>query len=206
MKKLLLLLVLCLAPVFGQDGTLTDDIYWASKDPRIAALQMLPPNSDERNSAAQALDKAGLIIDRAIDIWGWDPTQVMVIRKAYGYPWAPNAFQPNFVDPLHLGLVPQGQQPTDMTKPWPRSIKVSTDAKDYPAFAPPPPPQPVYDGVTYGFDDKTGTYNVNPAAVTGPDGKWIFAEGQTLLYKEQKVTFHLSYSIMGVFPQFVVAK
>lgn len=205
MKKLLLLLVLCLAPVFGQDGTLTDSIYWASKDPRIVALQQLPPASGARNDAAAALDKAGLIIDRAVDVWGWDPTILMNYRKSLGYPWLPNAFQPDLVDPLHTGVVPAGQQPTDMSKPWARSIKVSTDAKDYPPFTP-PAPKPAYDGITTNFDPAIGVYTVNPAAVTGPDGKWIFQEGQSLLYKEQKVTFHLSYSIFGANPEFIVVK
>lgn len=185
---------------------LTDDVYWASKDPRVRDLKKLEPASDARNSAAQALDAAGLVIDRPIDIWGWDPVLVMRARGSLGYPWSPNAFQPNLVDPLHLGVFLPGTQPTDMSKPWPRSIKTSTLASDYPPFDPPKPVSAPNDGVTWYFDGNTGTYGLIAAAVTGPDGKFIYDEGQQLLYKGQVVYFHVSYSIMGAAPQFVTKK
>ena len=182
---------------------LTDAVYWAAKDSRIHDLQKLVtpdglPDQAGRQSAAAALDAAGLVIDRQIDIWGWDPVLVMNMRGAYGFAWAPNAFQPNFAS--------GNATPTDMSKPWPRSIRTSTLASDYPPIQPPAPVAAPSDGVTWYFDAASGTYQVLAAAVTGPDGKYIYAEGQQLLYAGQTVYFHVSYGIFGGSPQFVLKK
>lgn len=217
MKKLILGLMLCLAPAFSQASTcysgqqviapcvvLTDDIYWASKDPKVAAIHNMDMGS--RVTAAQALDAQGFVIDNQIDIWGWDPVLVMTSRGQYGYSWVPNAFQPNLIDPLKFGVVPTGSVPTDMSHPWARSIKVSTLASDYPSINPPAPQQPIGDGVTWYFDSNQGVYGVVASRVTDANGKWIYSEGQALLYKGQTVFFHLSFSLAGTFPQFIVKK
>lgn len=217
-KKLLFLLTLALAPAFSQGVSscysgaqvvvgctpLTDDAYWASKDPKVAAVHTL--DFAARIGAAQVLDTQGFIIDNLIDIYGWSPTLVMQARGAYGYAWVPSAFQPNLVDPLGTGVVLQGQTPTDMSKPWPRSIRVSTDSKDYPSLTPSKPAPLPSDGVTWYYDSVNGVYGVVQAAVVDSQGKWLYTEGQALLYKGQTVYFHLAYSIMGTFPQFYTKK
>lgn len=203
MKKFLVLLALCVVPLCVAQTTfkpLNDDVYWASKDPQVKALCSLPDMSS-RESKALALDAAGLVIDRAINIWCWDPTIVMMYRAQLGYPWLPNAFQPNLVDPLKTGVVPVGSVPTDMSKPWPRSIKVSVNAADYPPLAPPPPPPAASNGLVL-TNNGDGTYAAG-AAVYGVNGQWLFKEGDPISYNGKTLYFHLSPSIMGYFPQWL---
>ena len=156
-------------------NTLTDKIYWDSKDPRIVALADIA-DPDARVSAAVVLDKTGLVIDRQIDLWRWQPSLVMALRKADGYPWSPNAFQPNLLNPFKLVSGPS----TDMTQPWPRSIKVSTDAADYPAFAPPPPPLPVSNSPIGALNGDLYEVNIAVAQIAG---QYLFKDGQTYTAK-----------------------
>lgn len=175
--------------------TLTNEIYRASKDPRVNALQDIKsvdglPDIDQRLQAASRLDKEGLIIDMQIDIWGWDPVKVMAVRESVGYPWGPNAFQPNLTNPFKL----LGGPYTDMSQPWPRSIKVSTDAKDYPAFAPPPPPVPVSASP---IGQKNGdSYFVNQA-VAQVSGQWLFKDGQEYVEGGKTYIFHNQPGMFG---------
>ncbi len=184
---------------------LSDELYWASKDSRIRDLQNIAEPA-LRESAAETLDAAGLVIDRPIDLWGWDPVKVMNARGAYGFAWVPSAFQPNLIDPLKTGVFLAGTTPTDMSKPWARSIKVSTYAPDYPPIDPPKPPTPPSDGVTWNFDASSGTYSVFLAAVTGTNGKFIYGEGQSLSYAGQTVYFHINWTVFGPYPQFLSKK
>lgn len=158
---------------------LTDDIYKASKDPRVIALLQIT-DVNQREAQAQSLDAAGLVIDREIDIWGWDPVKVMAIRAADGYPWVPNAFQANLQDPFNL----LGGDHTDMSKPWPRSIKVSLDSSDYPSVAVAPPPLPATRPV--GALIGNGIYAANLAACF-VNGGWLFNDGQQ--YAQDGVTY-----------------
>jgi len=181
---------------------LTDAIYWASQPQAIQDLQKLVdsngiPDVASRIAVAAKLDAQGLVIDRQIHIWGWSPSLVMALRQEYGYVWVPNAFQPNTFILTDL---------LDGAKAWPRSIKVSTSVADYPPVAPPPPPVAVPDNVTWYFDAADGVYGVLASAVTNSQGAWIYTEGQPVSYKGTTVYFHLSYSIMGTFPQFWVKK
>lgn len=169
------------------DMTLTDAIYRASKDPRIPALADIA-DIDARNTAAAALDKEGLIIDRAIDIWLWDPTKVMAYRQHLGYPWLPNAFQPDLINPFKLIMGPS----TDMSVPWERSIKVSTDANDYPPFHVTPPFVPSSSPI----GPKNGElFSVNLAAVA-VNGKFMFVDGEE--YVENGVTY-IFHNVPGMF-------
>lgn len=168
-------------------------LYFASKDPRIVALQQVReastglPDLAGRLTAAQPLDSAGLVVDMQIDIWGWDPVLVMAARKQYGFPWVPNAFQPNLVDPLATGVIPSGSVATDMRRPWPRSIKVSVDAADYPAFAPPPPPPtPSASPVGPRVGDLFGV-NIAAASV---NGQFLFQDGKEYTIDGTSYIFH----------------
>lgn len=171
--------------------TLTDPIYWASKDPRVVALQQLKvadgdPDLDARITGATALDAGGtgLIIDWPIDIWGWSPTLVMGARAAYGYVWAPSGFQPN----------PPLPQLADASLAYPRSIKVSINAADYPAFAPPIAAPPLS---TSPIGPLNGTlYGVNIAAAQ-LHGTWLFADGQQFQQGAQTFTFHNQPGMFG---------
>jgi hypothetical protein len=193
------------AQIIQPCAQLTDAVYWASKDPQVRGLQNIADPA-ARETAAEALDAAGLVIDRQIDIWGLDPTLVMETRGEYGYSWVPSAFQPNLIDPLKTGVFLAGTTPTDMSKPWARSIRVSTLASDYPPIAPPKPVAPPSDGVTWNFDASTGKYSVFLAAVTGPDGKFIYSEGQSLTYAGQTVYIHINWTVFGPYPQFLLTK
>ncbi len=158
-------------------GTLTNDIYWASKDPRIVALRTLP-DIGSRDTAAYELDKLGLIIDRQIDVWGWDPHLVMGYRLFYGDVWVPNAYQPNALNTSDY---------FDINKIWQRAIRVSIDATDYKPFNPPtpdPPPSTSTIGVLNG-----GQYTVN-RDVAQINGQFIFKNGQHYKDSTGDYTFH----------------
>jgi hypothetical protein len=164
--------------------TLTDEIYKASRDPRIVALSQII-DVGQKESIASDLNDAGLIIDRPIDIWGWDPVFTMVYRQQLGYPWVPNAFQPSLVNPFKLGSGPS----TDMSKQWPRSITVSTDADNYPPHDPAliAPKRPMVTDAPTG----QGGFQLNTDLVT-ENGKWLFQNGQSFTdpFDGKKWVFH----------------
>lgn len=161
--------------------TLTKEIYAASKPPKVRDLWNLP--FDQREIAAAELADEGFVIDRQIDIWGWDPVKVMVTRDQLGYAWVPNAFQPNLQDPFAL----LGGPHTDMTKPWPKSIKVSVDANDFPPFVEPPAPSPEVRPV--GVAIGNGLFSANIEAVY-PNGVWRFRAGETFTQDGVKYKFN----------------
>lgn len=135
--------------------------YWNSKDPRVVALGDV--EFDAREDVAKALDAQGLVIDRAIDIYRWDPVKVMEFRLQLGVPFVPNAFQENLVDPFKTGVVPAGAIATDFSKQFFRSIKSSVDLADYPPFTVvTPAPDTTFDPV--GNEIGNGTFAAISAA------------------------------------------
>ena len=130
MKTLLLSLLFTLAS-FGQD--VTNEIYWASQPEAVQVLNGLPDVN--RSAKAEALAKEGYRIDVPIMVWGWDAFKVMKMRKDYGYTWVPSALMPNIT--IAPGLTMIGSTPYDPNSPPSGSIKVSTDAKDYPSAVKP---------------------------------------------------------------------
>lgn len=190
MKKILVLLLMSLG-LFAQppQPTLTDPIYWASKNPQVASLQSLKtaeglPNIGARESLASQLESQGLIIDRQIDIWGWDPVLVMGERASHGFLWGPNATQPNAPSLLDY---------LDLSKRWPNSIKYSLDAGDYPPFAPavitPISTSPVgtYNG---------GVYSVN-LSVAQVHGVLLYRDGQAYTDNNGTYIFHNQPGMFG---------
>lgn len=162
------------------DITLTNEIYAASKAPEVRNLWTLP--FEDREAKASDLNDEGFVIDRQIDIWGWDPVKVMVSRAQLGYPWVPSAFQPNLENPLHLGSAPS----TDFSKPWPKSIKVSVDAADYPPFSQPAPKPDVVKPV--GVEIGNGLFAANITAVW-QNGVWLFRDGDPYTQDGVKYVF-----------------
>jgi hypothetical protein len=137
---------------------LNDDIYWASKSPEVNALRSLAP--DAREAPASELAAKGVLIDRCIDIWGWDPTKVMAYRVSLGVTSQLTAFAPL------------------------KSIKVSIDAADYPPFSPAPPPLPKVEPV--GAYTGNGLYQATSACFDG-NGHLMFSDGQP--YTQDGVTY-----------------
>ncbi len=170
---------------------LTHAIYRDHQPPEILAL-MDTPDIAARGAKAIELDAKGFVIDTQIMIWGWDAGLVMAMRQQYGYPWVPNAFQPPLQDPFKM----LGGASTDLTKPWPRSIKVSTDAADYPPFNPPtaPAPAPV-DAV--GFDYGNGRFAVNYAAAFN-HGVPVFKTGDTVIHNGVKLYYKSGWAGTGM--------
>lgn len=74
--------------------SMTPEIYWASKDPRIQAQY---GNRDV--SVWMALAKLKLWIDDEIMVQGQDPPTIMSLRLQYGYVWTPRADQPPILVP-----------------------------------------------------------------------------------------------------------
>lgn len=181
--------------------TLTEDIYWNSKDPKVQALRNTP--FEQRETLASQLSADGFIIDRPIMLWGWSAVQVMAYRAQLGYTWCPNAYQPNLIDPLQTGVVPIGQTATDMTKPWPNSIKVSVDASDYPPAIPivvPPLPNPVF-----AVGQRNGNlFQANISAVTS-NGQFLLKDGQSYVQEGVTYIFHVINTPFGPSINFTLA-
>lgn len=165
-------------------GMLTRDIYRASKSPAVRALMDLPLDAlDAREVKARELSAAGEIIDRQIMIWGWDAVKVMATRLSYGLPWVQAAYQ----TPLATD--------TDMSKPWPGSIKSSIDSADYPSLDVPPTPPAAVDEV--GTDAGGGIFNANQTAVADGHGGWKHKNGDSITHAGQTLRFFLGSNIMG---------
>lgn len=128
MTRILSFFILAIS-LFSQD--LTPRIYWDSQPPEVRRLEV-EPDQKTRSSMAEALAKNGYRIDVPVMVYHWDPFQVMAIRKMYGYTWVPSALQPNIE--IAPGLTSHGLTPYDPASPPVGSIKVSTEAKDYPPF------------------------------------------------------------------------
>lgn len=111
--------------------TLTQEIYKKSRSLAVQAMMDMP-DPIERATKAAELMAAGTILCKEIDIWGMDAAKMMFTWAQLGLPWVPNASQPGLVNVAHLGST----TPTDLSNPWPGSITVSVDAKDYPAHDP----------------------------------------------------------------------
>ncbi len=172
--------------------TLTDDVYWASFDPKVQALRNMDANSV--GAAALALAQQGYVIDFPTMVWQEDPVLVMAIRKYMGMTWAPSILQPQ-VFPVSSGL---SLPPYDPNNPPLNSIKVSVDVADYPPFAAPPPlpPQPVKQvvGAFVAVDGDnrrvhTFGYSANPAKLV--DGQEVQQDGATYVT-------HLSHGLFGL--------
>lgn len=128
----------------GSDRDTYNAAYWASRDPRIGALQQLPPV--ERYNAAYELAKKGLLIDEEIDARAQDPWLITFLRLYVDQtPWIPSAMQPNIQS---SGLLP-GEQPNKPFVPYDPTFNngrgpdgalvVTFDLKD-PALKPFPKP------------------------------------------------------------------
>ena len=120
--------------------TLTTDIYWASRHPEVRKLRDMERMSAERAAAALELVKRGFTVDAVIDLGRWDAADTMRARQVFEFTWVPALGQQD------VGVMPGLSVPAygyDPDKPPPGSIRVSTDAADYPPFDPPaeaPPP------------------------------------------------------------------
>jgi hypothetical protein len=143
MKKSLLSLVLCAVGAlcsFAQTvnpQTAFDKAYWAAQPPEVVALLKVPDQT-QRASQAMTLAIQGFTIDNPIDVWGWDPYQVMQLRQDYGYTWVPSYLQPAIQEVPGKNL--PGLTPYDPAHPPAGSIKVSLNLADYPPFTPPAAP------------------------------------------------------------------
>lgn len=144
--------------------------YWLSQ-PSVLRTAFSSPNpsptdQNARSLKAAALASQGYVIDAPIMVFGWDACQAMYYRKAFGLTWVPSALQPA-VD----------VQTYNPAKPPAGSIKVSTDAKDYPPFDPPAPAAPTpaitsYVGPQIGgciYGSVTGDPSADGAQVTRND-------------------------------------
>jgi len=104
---------------------MTPEIYQASL-PDIVRTTMQPlAGTPDAWPAAIKLSLQGYVIDKAIQVYGWNPVLVMSMRIALGL---------KFVQSI-------------AAEPLPGKIKVSLDAADYPAVDIPPAPPNVTDMV-----------------------------------------------------------
>ncbi len=140
--------------------TLTDDIYWAAQNPELQKIRQMVTGV-ARDQITLDLARAGFIIDVPIHAWGWSPSITMYLRAQYGFTWVNNALEPQGGG---NGPVPPGK------------VKVSIDAKDYPAF---PKPEPPAVGTNLVGPQLFGNlYTYGPGAIR--NGKFIVTDGQII--------------------------
>ena len=69
------------------------------------------------------LAQSGLVIDRQIDIMGYDAYETMLTRRLYGYTWVPSAFQMITFPPPGFALPAEPVDPSpsmiDFSQIWP---------------------------------------------------------------------------------------
>lgn len=123
-----------------------DAIYWDSKHPDVRKLRELKPGPDQddidllpaRTAMAFDLVAQGHVVDALIDVHFAPivgaPWIIMQQRIAQGYTWVPSVGTPNIV--MAPGISGPQAPAYDPLRPPPRSIRVSLDPKDFPAFAP----------------------------------------------------------------------
>jgi hypothetical protein len=115
---------------------LTDDIYWESQPP-----QMQPLRTSPGLVLALSLATQGFKVVRAIGVNGDSPSWTMKISAGLGYTWLPTLLNNPTVQ-VAPGDVEPGMVSYDPNNPPPGSVKVSSDATDYPPFLTPPVPVP----------------------------------------------------------------
>lgn len=150
---------------------LTQAIYEASKPDAFKDLFAISQiDQGARESKARELHDQGYVIDRQIEIWGWDAGKVMAYRQILGFTTSPSAIF----------------SPSDT----PTSIKVSIDAADYPPFHPPAPPEPVGSPVG-AVGSIAGVYSIRTQAIYDGNGKLLYKEGDPFTLADGTVvTFH----------------
>lgn len=161
--------------------SLTNEIYQASKPPVVRALFAMP-SGDPRDQLAAQLAQQGYLIDVPIDMWNWDAVTTMSTRQMYGFTWVPSALQPPLNGAVGTGPVPPG------------SIKVSTNAADYPPFDP-PPPLPVQSTNMVGALLYGNIYAYGPGAVV--NGKFVVTNGEEVTQDGVQYKAHVSQALMG---------
>lgn len=149
---------------FFPNVSLTDDIYWAAQPPAVRALRNVPSGA-ERDIQAQALAQGGYALDVAIMVWNWDAVTTMGVRQSLGFSWVPSALQAPLNGAIGTGAPPSG------------SIRVSTNAADYPPYDPPTPP-PVQATNLVGWQVFGNIYTFGPGALA--NGKFVVTEGQVV--------------------------
>lgn len=171
--------------------TLTQDIYWNSLPPALRAFR----NYNELEKAAHSTEVAalGYKLDVPIQVWGWDPVCIMLVRYGQGFTWVPSALEP----PVYVGpgLSFPGLPSYDPKTPSPRGIKVSIDAKDYPAFDPPQPPPSTFPVVGQCFN---GWCGVGPGGLGSIDGQ-VYVQGGV------RYLAHVSIGLAGKTVYFTIA-
>lgn len=131
---------------------LTDNIYYASLDPRVLRLRSLGLGQGnwgvwQRYSAAIQLFLQGLLVDYDIMVIQYfgGPTQIMAERVRDGYTWTAALGYPELGVPVQYGgsgmNIPRIHDPAgslidyNPNKPWPKgAMIVSTDSADFPAW------------------------------------------------------------------------
>jgi len=171
------------------DQSTFNALFWASRDPRLAALQNLKtpaglPDIGARMAQAQTLASAGLVVIAGIDIDGDDPFFYMRDLASLGFVWQEALFQ----QPLPTDSILEYQ---DASKAYPKSVKISLNDADYPALVPPTPP-PVEQSPIGAASGLPGEYGINAqnfytngvanyregqasTPFTAPDGEVLYA-------------------------------
>lgn len=180
---------------FFPEATLTPDIYWANKPPKVRALRGMSPETV--SLAAKQLADQGFLIDVPIMVYQWEPVTVMGIRLNQGFTWVPSGNQPNI--PVMPGLSFPGLPGYDPNNPPADSIKVSISAADYPAFDPPaPPPAPLPTNVV-GTRQWGNVYGYGPGVWSTEEGPkhFIVKDGQQITQDGVTYTAHLTAGFVG---------
>lgn len=168
--------------------------YWASRDPRVLALQQLNtadgfPNTGARLAAAHPLAQSGLILAAGIDIDGLDPFLYMRDLASLGFVWYSALFQQELPTSQILDY-------QDASKAWPNSVKISLDDGDYPPFSQPEPP-PVNLSPVANVPGVNGQYPIN-ASVFFKDGQPQYHEGSIAIAPANGETVYAHFGSSGI--------
>lgn len=180
---------------FFPEATLTPDIYWASKPPKVRALRGMA--QDTVGLAAKQLADNGYAIDVYIMVYQFDPVTSMGLRINAGYTWVPTGDKPNV--PTVPGAALPGLPAYDPDNPPPGSIKVSIKAEDYPPFDPPAPaPAPLPTNVV-GAREWANVYNYGPGAWSTEEGPkhFVVKDGQQVTQDGVVYTAHVIENLIG---------
>lgn len=155
--------------------TLTNAIYRASLKPAVRNLFNIQ-DEGERIKEGMRLSAIGESIDVWLMIWWMDAPAIMWARKTAGYTWVPAAGMPPVEAGPGQGL--PGMTPYDPSKMPPGAIKVSVDARDYPAWDPPAPGPDLGRYVGRQWFDGSPYFVWGPASIK--NGIWQVTQGQVI--------------------------
>ncbi len=113
-------------------------------------------------------------------VWNWDPVTTMGVRQSLGFTWVPSALQAPLNGAVGTGAPPAG------------SIRVSTNAADYPPYD--PPAQVLQGTNVVGWQVFGNIYTFGPGAMG--NGRILVTDGQAVTQDGAQYKAHVNAASM----------